>query len=553
MHPDQHEQIKTEQFSFDYEGNVDNPLLHNLNLMISSKERVLIVGPSGSGKSTLALCLNGLYPDTVEGWSEGIIYWKEQSIEQYEKGKLNQQIGVVFQDPESQFCMITVENELAFTMENIRIPREQMRQKMKDILKEVGLEEELYRPIHELSGGQKQRVSLAAVLLLEPELLILDEPTSHLDPVSRQRFIHLINRLTKEKGITVLIIDHQLDDWLPLVDRIIALNQRGEMIADGSPREAFYTYGDQLQSEGIFLPKVVEVAKELKLKEKPIIESELINLLREKPTLNSVQNEAKGRKGISDRLLAVQLDNLHFSRGKKEVLSNINLKIYEGEFIGIVGENGAGKSTLLQLLASLLKPSVGFQTFFEKDYKEWNEAALRREIGFVFQNPEHQFITDTVYDELAFGKRLTSNCDVTINEHVDRLLHMFRLENEKWSNPFALSGGQKRRLSVATMIDDDPRLLLFDEPTFGQDELSTNNLMETVNELQEKGSAIVFVTHDMDIIDRYCERVYVLHQGSISFQGTPDALWREKEIMAEAYLRLPFRVRLENAFLVGSM
>lgn len=544
MFPNQGEQIRMDNFSFDYEGDVNSPLLHNLNLTIDSRDRVLIIGPSGSGKSTLALCLNGLYPDAVEGWSKGVIYWKDQAIEQYKKGELNKKIGAVFQDPESQFCMVTVENELAFTMENIRVPRQHMHQKMKEVLRAVDLEKALYRPIHELSGGQKQRVSLASVLLLEPDLLILDEPTSHLDPVSRKKFIHLIDTLTKEKDMTVLIIEHQLDDWIPLVDRVIALDQSGELIANGKPREIFYNYDEQLLNEGVYLPKVVEVAKKLDLKNKPLTNSELIELLAEERTFTKLQKEQENREQERQRIM--ELQNISFSRRKKDILMNINLQLDEGELIGIVGENGAGKSTLLQVMSGLLTPDTGERILSGKDFTMWDESSLRGEVGFVFQNPEHQFITDTVYDELAFAKRLTTNSEEEIDAYVERLLRMFHLKNEKWSNPFALSGGQKRRLSVATMINDDLRLLLFDEPTFGQDEKSTRNLMEMVNELRNKGTAIVFVTHDMDLIDQYCERVYVLHEGAVSFKGTPMELWLEEDFMTEAHLRLPFRVRIEN-------
>ncbi|UCZ52220.1 ATP-binding cassette domain-containing protein [Bacillus shivajii] len=543
--------ISVEDFSFDYDSQ-KNPTIKNMNLRIERNETVLLMGPSGSGKSTLALCLNGLYPDAVEGWKKGSIYYKGENIESFEKGVLNKRIGVVFQDPESQFCMVTVENELAFTMENIQVPREEMKPRIEKIVRQVGIESLLKRPIHELSGGQKQKVALASVLLLEPELIILDEPTANLDPYSRKGFIDLIGQLKVNHHLAVLIIEHQLDDWLSFTDRVICLSHQGEKIAEGEPGSIFYKNADLLLKEGVHLPKVVETylkhGQPFAFDENycPLSERELALFFAEKNKgFNLYVSPSKPTIKESSPILS--LKDVSYSRKKKQqVLRDIDIDFHEGEFIGIVGENGAGKSTLLQILAGILTPTTGSRSLLGKDFKKWSEHELRKNLGFVFQNPEHQFITDTVYDELAFGMKLNRDKEHDIREKVTHLLSRFRLEGKMWSNPFALSGGQKRRLSVATMLDETPKILLFDEPTFGQDAKTTEELMIMINSLREQGTTIVFVTHDMELVDRYCERVIVLHKGEVSFQGAQNKLWENDDLIAKAHLRLPYRIRLKN-------
>ena len=544
--------IEVKDFSFDYDHNQEKTLLEDINITIGTHETILLVGPSGSGKSTLALCLNGLYPDAVEGWQSGAVYFKGKNVNKYEKGEINQDIGVVFQDPDSQFCMITVEDELAFTMENIQIPRGDMKEKMIQALREVGLENELYRPIHELSGGQKQRVALASVLLLEPSLLILDEPTANLDPAARINFIKLIKRLKASRHLSIVIIEHQLDDWLALTDRVIALNKHGKIIADSSPQDVFYGKYTILRDEGVHLPKVVNdvmnfTDKSIVKKENlPLTLAEMANFSYKNNLQKFLHVKTKPKKMNTKSDIILSCKGINFSRKQEVILKNIDLNIHQGEFIGILGENGAGKSTLLHLLAGILSPDSGKRTFLAKDYESWNESDLRKNMGFVFQNPEHQFITNTVYDELTFGMKLNGKTTKEIRNKVDELLDIFGLESHRWSNPFSLSGGQKRRLSVATMLDETPKLLLFDEPTFGQDAKTTKELMGMIKQLRKNGTAIIFVTHDMDLVDQYCERVIVLEEGEICFEGTPQVLWNDRVTLENAHLQLPYHVQLQD-------
>ncbi|WP_343781464.1 energy-coupling factor transporter ATPase [Alkalibacillus silvisoli] len=512
--------IEVSGFSFDYEQ-LDEPLISEVSFTLNEGETTLLMGPSGSGKSSISLCLNGLYPDAVEGASSGDIFFKGQNIKQFDKGQLNQHIGIVFQDPESQFCMITVENELAFTLENIQTPREEIETKIDQILESVEMLDYKYSNIHELSGGQKQKIALASVLLLEPELLILDEPTANLDPVSSLEFIELIKTINETTNKTVLIIEHQADDWLSFTDRVLVLNINGQLIANEEAETLFNRQKQLLENEGVFIPKAYQ--------------DEITH--------------PSSKVNHSSTELCLTINNLTFKRKKQTILTNLNMQLNKGEMVAIVGENGAGKSTLLQLMAGILKPKCGDITFLNESLTKWKEQELRQHMGFVFQNPEHQFITDTVYDEVSFGMRLNDYDEKAIKERTDNLLSHFQLSNHKWNNPFSLSGGQKRRLSVATMLDETPDLLLFDEPTFGQDAKTTNELMNIVKDLQSRGTTIVFVTHDMDLVDLYCDQVYVINNHKLAFDGQPHKLWEQTELIKDARLRLP--VRLDRVQKVG--
>lgn len=541
--------ISVENFSFGYDSD-KKPLLKELTLTIHQQENILLIGPSGSGKSSLSLCLNGLYPEAVEGYAKGEIFYKGKPLSHFKKGEINKEIGVVFQDPESQFCMVTVENELAFTLENIKTPREEMKGKIDDILSAVGLTEEKHRPIHELSGGNKQKVALASVLLLNPRLLILDEPTANLDPASRFEFVQLINSLKQERNFALFIIDHQVDDWLPMVDRVMAINRHGNILLEGTPEDVFYNNVEKLKEEGIHIPRIVETVLEAQVLEtnRPLSEENLVSWMnftghRMNPICRKNQATDAWANGVSELL---SIKNVSFSRGKKSILKEINLSLQPGELIAIVGKNGAGKSTLLQVMSGILTPKAGSRLLLNKKYEAWSEHEMRKVMGYVFQNPEHQFITDTVYDEMTFGMKLNRVNQDKIEQNVNQLLERFHLTSHKWSNPFALSGGQKRRLSVATMLEDTPSVLLFDEPTFGQDAQTTEELMQMIQTLQRQGTAIVFVTHDMDLVDTYCEKVYVVNGGEVSFNGQPEELWERPEILHEAKLRLPFRVRINQ-------
>lgn len=542
MLPNRSSLLNLEQFSFWYEED-EQPILSELTFSIERNETILMVGASGSGKSSLALCLNGLYPNAVDGKSEGTIKLNGKRLSDFPSGVVNQQVAIVFQDPDSQFCMVTVEEELIFTLENISASKDQIDKKVNEILSLVRLNEVRKSKIHELSGGMKQKLAFACALLLEPQILILDEPTANLDPASSLEFIELIHDFKVKKEFSLIVIEHQLDDWLTIADRVVALNKRGKMWYDGSAQSFFYDHTNELISEGIWLPKVIKTALEFRestnLSFKPISESELCEY-------RGIIVKEKHKETNTNGKSVIEISELSFKRNEKVVLEHLNATMHGGEMIAVVGENGAGKSTFLQLLAKLL-PSSRSIRLKGKQVEEWKENELRSELGYVFQNPEHQFIADTVFDEIAYGMVVNGVDHHTVKNKVQSLLSTFDLTEEKWQNPFALSGGQKRRLSVATMLDETPSVLLFDEPTFGQDERTSANLVHVLQELKNEGACIVLVTHDMDFVDRYADRVFVLHQGTLAYNGNPTNLWsNQQQLLKHARLRLPYSERLKK-------
>src|SRR5699024_2604323 len=318
------------------------------------------MGASGSGKSTVALCLNGLYPGAVEGVATGQITFKGKDVTEFPPGVLNQSIGIVFQDPESQFCMIRVEDELAFTLENMRIPESQMSGKISEVLQLVGMESYKSRNLHELSGGEKQKIALASVLLAEPELIILDEATVNLDPASTREFVQLIQTIQEERKIAMLIIDHQADEWLELTDRVLLLGKEGKLLTDDHPDRLFTNQKGLFKEEGIFLPKQYEGT--------PLF------------TKSMIPSEAIGPNNI------ITVEGINFKRKNTPIFNSVDLDIREGEFISIVGPNGAGKSTLLEIIAGILEPAKGQVLMHGKPLEKWREPELRRRMGFVFQN-----------------------------------------------------------------------------------------------------------------------------------------------------------------------
>jgi energy-coupling factor transport system ATP-binding protein len=523
------EQIKAERLEFSYE---DRNIFTDLTFSIEKNQSVLLLGPSGSGKSTLAFCLNKLYPEAVDGVLKGSIAFEGQSLEAFKAGELNQKIGIVFQDPESQFCMLTVEEEVAFGLENFHIPREQMESKIDRALELTGLQAEKKTTIHTLSGGQKQKLALACVLALEPEVIILDEPTANLDPLSSSELVETITQIKKERPFTLIVIEHKLDDWIELINRCLVLDSGGSILFDGTPRQCFGEFASFLKKEGIWLPKVVEAALTAKNggmykgERLPLLKSELLAGLDD-----SFDFPKKYSKSLSNMEPILEVKGLH-ARGH---LKNINLTIHKGEQIALVGSNGAGKTTLSKCLAGLIPLTQGEIQFLGVPLSKWKEKDLFQLLGYVFQNPEHQFITDSVFEEIAFGLEHRAAALA--------ILEKIGLEKHANAHPFALSQGQKRRLSVATMLIHEQELLILDEPTFGQDANTAHEIMEI---LEEKSGAVMMITHDMELVDQYADTVHVLDAGELIFSGTPESLWENGEIVNRARLQLPFRKQLQN-------
>ncbi|WP_018665073.1 ABC transporter ATP-binding protein [Heyndrickxia acidiproducens] len=502
-------------------------ILSDLSLTINKGEKVLILGPSGSGKSTLISALAGIIPEHVEAEVSGEVFLRSHA-------------GVMFQDPDSQFCMLRVDEEIAFSLENRSIPRSEMDDIISDLMDQVGLMVDKKTPIETLSGGMKQRLALASLLALEPDVLFFDEPTAQLDPAGRKEIFDLINKISQRTNQTIVVVEHVLDGCIEWMDRVIMINKNGKIIADGEPEEILLHFNKEMKEAGIWRPKLFPY------KWMDVVENsshplaiKLSKMLENEP-LHSVEEYGK-------RDPIIRTENVAIGYGKKTIVKDINIDIHKGDWISIVGENGSGKSTFLKSLIRLQPIKNGKIRFQDKELKKWTDRELYGKAGFVFQNPEHQFITDTVFEEIAFGGRQRNWPEEQIQTKTNQLLQEFGLEHYRNAHPFTLSLGQKRLLSVATMLLLDQPLLLLDEPTFGQDEKTAGELIMRLKERQKRGTTIVMATHDMDLVDAYSNQVILLHNGRILYQGTPFELFSNQDILNETGIVPPLHYQLMHA------
>ncbi|WLR43065.1 ATP-binding cassette domain-containing protein [Bacillus carboniphilus] len=449
-------------------------------------EKVLILGPSGCGKSTLLQVLSGLIPHSIEVPIK------------VEKQTIPNSWGYVFQDPDTQFCMPFVDEEIAFVLENLQIPRQEMNEKIKHYINMVSLDiENLHTSIQTLSGGMKQRLAIASVMALEPEVLFLDEPTAMLDPKGTRQVWETIKSVTEDK--TVIVVEHNLNHVLDFIDRIILMNANGEIMADGPKQEILSNYKEEIIDQGIWYPGVWD------------------DYIESRESLSYDQSEEP----------QISLKNFKGFRGKKVKIDIEEAAVTKGEWITVIGENGAGKSTLLHALMKLVKTSGDYS--IEGQTVE-NIKKLTDQVTFVFQNPEFQFVTNSVFDEVAFTLRLEKHDEIFVEEKTNKLLHEFKIDEQKNQHPYQLSMGQKRRLSVAAAIIKEQKIVLLDEPTFGQDAKNTFAILEMIEHWQRRGTTIIMVTHSMEIVKHFSTRVWEISKGTLVFDGDPkDYFRKEKE------------------------
>jgi energy-coupling factor transport system ATP-binding protein len=507
--------------------NRSKKILSKITLSINKGEKVLILGPSGSGKSTLISALAGIIPEHIEAEVSGEVFLRSNA-------------GVMFQDPDSQFCMLHVDEEIAFSLENRSVPRNNMDKMISDLMVQVGLKVDKKTPIETLSGGMKQRLALACLLALQPEVLFFDEPTAQLDPKGRMEIFDLLNQISQKTNQTLVFVEHVLDGCIEWMDRVILINESGSIIGDGKPDEILLNFHNQMKEAGIWRPKLFpEKWTDVVDNDSHPLSIKLTKMLETKPL---VKTKEYGKEDIF-----IRTENVEIGYGKKAIVSDINISIHKGEWISIVGENGSGKSTFLKSLIRLEPIKKGKIHLQGTELKKWSDRELYEKAGFVFQNPELQFITDTVFEEIAFGGKQRNWPEELINTKTTQLLQEFGLESHHAAHPFTLSLGQKRRLSVATNVLFDQALLLLDEPTFGQDEKTTRELIRRLKERQEQGTTIVMVTHDMDLVDDYSDQVILFNKGRVAYQGTPYRLFSDQKLCCESGLISPLHYQLMHA------
>lgn len=528
-----------------------SPALRDISFSVEQGEAILLLGPSGGGKSTLALALTGLIPHTIAADAEGRVCVNDTELlaPDARPGQLTQRVGIVFQDPESQFSTLTVADEVAFGLENLAIPYDQMDRKIDAALAKVGLQNERSRRLDHLSGGQKQKLALACALAMEPQVLILDEPTANLDPEATGSFFRLLDGL-RGASLTLILIEHKLDNCMHLVERVLLLNHEGRLMADGEPRKIFGDYWRAIQEWGIWLPQVTEVALMLDYKpgfEPPLrlddgvqhFKARLPLIVRRQPETW----ESPGTHPAAGARAAVVDHLTHTYPNGVKALDEVSLSVPVGDFLAILGPNGAGKTTLAAHMAGILSAPRDKVQLFGFDVADLSPAQRAERVGFVFQNPEHQFVTDRVDTELGYSLRLRSRRDRRpageIEKRVEELLGLLDLQDLGPANPFTLSQGQKRRLSVGTMLSVGQRLLVLDEPTFGQDRRSSTKIMQTLADLNHMGVTIVVITHDMRLVAHWATSAALLVEGKMIYHGAARDLFYQDVLLVQAGLWPP--------------
>jgi energy-coupling factor transport system ATP-binding protein len=526
---------------------------------VAPGEVLLILGPSGCGKSTFALSFNGLVPHAVPAEFAGTMTVGGVSTREASVAELSERVAMVFQDPEAQLVTRTVLDEVCFGPENRLVPAAEVEARAEAALRAVGLWDRRDENPEILSGGGKQRLAIACALALGSPLLVLDEPTSSLDPAGAEEVYRLLGELTAPGSTrSVVLVEHDLDLALGIVNTVLVLDGAGRPFASGPVREVLRARAEDLEALGVWLPTPTTAALRMRragipLDPLPLTVEELaaaladldVDSAAEEP---SVTEEPSGTGSDPDAealpaLPAVSVTGLTVKRGGRRILSEVSLRVPRGDFLAVVGPNGAGKSTLVQSLAGVLRVPRGTVDVLGLDPARASGSALRETIGFVFQNPEHQFVAHTVEDELALGLRQRRLPETEVSARVDGMLTLLDLHAHRSSHPFLLSGGQKRRLSVGTALIEGAPVLVLDEPTFGQDRARAADLLELLAALNASGTTVIAVTHDLGLIGQYARHVAILDEGRVVALDETARILSDRALLEAHALRQPPLVR----------
>ena len=531
--------ISFKDFSFQYRAQ-KKPTLTGINLDIYPGEKVLIAGPSGSGKSTLAGCINGLNPFSNPGECKGTLTVDGVDAPHSSIFDLSAHVGTVLQDPDGQFIGLTVGEDIAFALENSCTPQDEMHAITRHAAELVGIENHLDYAPHELSGGQKQRVSLAGVMVDQVKILLFDEPLANLDPAAGKQAIELIDEIQKKTGTTVLIIEHRLEDVLwRNVDRIVLVNG-GTILADLTPDELLST--SLLSDNGIREPLYVTAMRyagiEITKEKKPAhVDSVVLDGTDRKKLKEWFEAQPLPKDtGEREKLLEVKHLNFGYTKGQ-QTLRNVSLSIDKGEMVSIVGRNGAGKSTFSKLICGFEDPDSGEVMFHGKDLLKENIRHRAKYIGYVMQNPNQMISKTMIYDEVALSLQKAGLPDAEIRQKVEDTLKICGLYPFRNWPVSALSFGQKKRVTIASVLVQDPELIILDEPTAGQDFKHYTEIMEFLRKLNEHGVTVVMITHDMHLMLEYTPRALVFSDGQLIADRRASEVLCDPELIERAALK----------------
>jgi energy-coupling factor transport system ATP-binding protein len=531
--------IEINDLWYTYPGRLE-PTLKGINLKVEQGEFLLLTGPTGCGKSTLLKALNGIIPHESGGRLSGSIKIKGIETRDSNHMELSRGVGLVFQNPDDQIFSTTVEDEIAFGPENLCFKREEIDKKIEEALQMVEMSGHRLASTNTLSGGQKQRICIASMLAMRPEILAMDEPVSQMDPAGTREVLNTVRELNRKLKITILLVEHRLHELIPFATRL-AIMDEGKIIFDKPTSKAF-DYLEVFYRLGLRVPEPIELCHSLGIKASPLDVSEALVVLdrenyREHMKTSRAFQTSKSEKNasISENTSIISIQDMWSGYEKnKMILKGINLEIFKGERVAIMGTNGSGKSTLLLHLAAILKPYRGFVKLFGDDTRSKNPYSFAGRIGFVFQNPDLMLFCDSAEEETKFGPVQLRYED--IEERVNTSLEAMSILNLKHDLPQALSRGQRLRTAVASIISMRPELILLDEPTTGQDRLNIKQMMDY---FKNNHSTLVFCTHDIEVAMSYATRLLVMNEGKIIADGKGRDVIKNIEILRKASLTQP--------------
>jgi energy-coupling factor transport system ATP-binding protein len=539
-----------EKFSYLYPSSSES-VLKDISLDIYSGEFLGIIGPTGAGKTTLCLALNGIVPQFYGGRFFGHITVAGKDTLDNPISELARHVGMVFEDPEMQLTSTSVENEIAFALENLCVPRDEIIRRIPRVLEAVRLEGCETKNPQELSGGQKQRLAIAATLALQPTLLILDEPTSQLDPIGSEEVFATVKELNQELGISIVMVSHAAEEMAQFADRLAFLSD-GQLLDVGTPNQ-IYSRIEQLEQHNLRPPQVAQTfyfikQRKIPVSQIPVTLAEGLPLLSKLSTENQIVPSpqfARAEKRTQAPLLSVQ--NLsHTYEDGTQALRDISLDIYRGEYVLIVGQNGAGKSTLVKHFLNLLQPSQGKVYVDGQETTNLSVSSLARSIGYVAQNPDNQIFNTTVEKEVSFALRNLGYSRKSVEQRTQDSLKSMGLWKERHLHPLALPKGDRARIVIAAILAMNPDIVIFDEPTIGQDYQGACAILDVSRQLHAQGKTIIVITHHLYLMTEYAQRVVVMGKGTVLLDAPIRQAYHETELLQSTFLTPPQAVLLSQ-------
>ena len=544
--------IKVTGLTFRYKGNPDVKAVDGIDLAVDRGEFVVIMGPSGAGKSTLANTLNGLIPGYIKGAYAGEVCIDGEPVKGQRVCSMARKVGLVFQDFEAQLFSTNVNLELAFGPENFAVERREIQRRIENALKTVKLEGFEERQPATLSGGEKQRLAIGSVLATYPEIICMDEPTTDLDPVGKLGIFAIARELHANRDLTLVIIEHETEEALH-ADRLVIMKD-GKILREGTPGEILrdVAFTDEIGIMTLQIPKYFKGLTADASDRLPITPAEGFAhftqraLFIDEERYRKILDDERARRAAYGEIVVDVRGLSHVYPNGKRAVDGIDIEIREREFIAILGHNGSGKTTLVKHLNALLAPTEGSVTVCGKNTGDHSIFEIGKEIGYVFQNPDHQIFSDTVFDEVAFSPKIRGCDEEEVKRRVGEALEAVELSGYEEEDPFSLSKGERQRVAVASILSARPRIIVLDEPTTGLDYKEQRRMMELIRKLNTAGHTIIMITHTMWVVSEYAHRVAVIKDGAILMDGTTREVFSREAELREAHLKTPHIVSLSN-------